>query len=448
KEYKDNLDKFLNEARCLTRFNHMAGIVAVQDFFYENETAYIVMDYVGERNVKQEIRENGAMDAKEVLMLMRPILEALSKIHRTGMVHRDISPDNILFAEDDSLVLIDFGSARIRNMEMTKSMTIVFKRGFSPEEQYRAKGKQGAWSDVYAVCATMYFMMTGQAPEDVIERMIGAKVIPLSDFPEINISERAKNAIMKGISIRAEDRYASMDSLICDLYEETIQRETFFETAETVDGRHRCDRYCFCLMCVFLHKTTPDYQPSNSQLQVVQTQKVSTEAPIVYRMVNVTGMKRKVAEQKINAIGDASLIIKWQKKYNKKAKKGILISQSIKKGESWTKGKKQTLTLTVSRGEKKIRVPNLVGLSYADAKKKLEKKKLNCRIVQRESDTISGIVLEQSKKTGAKVNEDTTITLTVSKKQVTTPKPAATNTPQPSKKPKKTKAPDFAGAIS
>ena len=68
----------------------------------------------------------------------------------------------------------------------------------------------------------------GQAPEDVIERMIGAKVIPLSDFPEINISERAKNAIMKGISIRAEDRYASMDSLICDLYEETIQRETFF----------------------------------------------------------------------------------------------------------------------------------------------------------------------------------------------------------------------------
>lgn len=292
-------------------------------------------------------------------------------------------------------------------------------------------------------------MMTGQAPEDVIERMIGAKVIPLSDFPEINISERAKNAIMKGISIRAEDRYASMDSLICDLYEETIQRETFFSRQRRrwmagigVIG------IVFVLCVSFLHKTTPDYQPSNSQIQVVQTQKVSTEAPIVYRMVNVTGMKRKVAEQKINAIGDASLIIKWQKKYNKKAKKGILISQSIKKGESWTKGKKQTLTLTVSRGEKKIRVPNLVGLSYADAKKKLEKKKLNCRIVQRESDTISGIVLEQSKKTGAKVNEDTTITLTVSKKQVTTPKPAATNTPQPSKKPKKTKAPDFAGAIS
>ena len=155
----------------------------------------------------------------------------------------------------------------------------------------------------------------------------------------------------------------------------------------------------FALCVSFLHKTTPDYQPSGNPVQSVHIQKLSTKAPIVYRMVNVTGMKRKAAEQKINAIGDASLIIKWQKKYNKKAKKGILISQSIKKGESWTKGKKQTLTLTVSRGKKKIRVPNLVGLSYADAKKKLEKKKLNCRIVQRESDTISGIVLEQSKKT-------------------------------------------------
>ena len=104
----------------------------------------------------------------------------------------------------------------------------------------------------------------------------------------------------------------------------------------------------FALCVSFLHKTTPDYQPSGNPVQSVHIQKLSTKAPIVYRMVNVTGMKRKAAEQKINAIGDASLIIKWQKKYNKKAKKGILISQSIKKGESWTKGKKQTLTLTSS----------------------------------------------------------------------------------------------------
>ena len=157
--------------------------------------------------------------------------------------------------------------------------------------------------------------------------MIGAKVIPLSDFPEINISERAKNAIMKGISIRAEDRYASMDSLICDLYEETIQRETFFSRQRRrwmagigVIG------IVFALCVSFLHKTTPDYQPSGNPVQSVHIQKLSTKAPIVYRMVNVTGMKRKAAEQKINAIGDASLIIKWQKKYNKKAKKGILIS--------------------------------------------------------------------------------------------------------------------------
>ncbi len=107
----------------------------------------------------------------------------------------------------------------------------------------------------------------------------------------------------------------------------------------------------FCFMCVFLHKTTPDYQPSGNPVQSVHIQKLSTKAPIVYRMVNVTGMKRKAAEQKINAIGDASLIIKWQKKYNKKRKRDSYFPK-YKKGESWTKGKKQTLTLTVSRGKK------------------------------------------------------------------------------------------------
>ncbi len=154
-EYKENLDKFPNEARCLTRFNQLTGIVSFRDFFYENEMAYIVMEYVSGMSVKEYIRENGPMEGERVLHLMKPVLETLSQIHKTGMVHRNISPDNILFSGSGKLVLIDFGSARVQNMEMTRSMTIVFKRGYSPEEQYRARGWQGAWSDVYAVCVTI-----------------------------------------------------------------------------------------------------------------------------------------------------------------------------------------------------------------------------------------------------------------------------------------------------
>lgn len=454
KEYKDNLDKFLNEARCLTRFNHMQGIVSVRDFFYENETAYIVMDYVGERSVKQEIRENGPMDANEVLKQMRPILYALSHIHKAGMVHRDISPDNILLSADKSLVLIDFGSARMRNMEMTKSMTVVFKRGFSPEEQYRAKGKQGSWSDVYAVCATMYFMLTGKAPEDVIERMIGAKVEPLSDFPDINLSEKAKNAIMKGISVRAEDRYQNITDLMGDLYAEEESQEGKRKLSKRQKGLFAVLSAVVLLFGGYLCQMTfskdgkPPAEKKVMKPDVVLQTKQPTATPIVYEMVKVTGLSKSRANEKMLAIKDPYLTIKWKKKYSEKRKKGCIISQSIKAGKTWNKGEKQTVILTVSKGTKKIRVPNLVGLSYTDARQILRQKNLRCRIRQKSSSAIRDIVLTQDKKAGTKVKKNTTITLVVSKKQETANKPIATQTPKPTKKPKKKQTSDFAGAIS
>lgn len=217
-EYQNNLNKFLNEARCLTRFTHWDSIVSVRDFFYENKTAYIVMEYIHGMSVKDYILQHGPMQGKRVLQLMKPVLETLARIHKTGLVHRDISPDNILFSDKKELVLIDFGAARVCNMEMTKSMTVMFKRGYSPEEQYRAKGRQGAWSDVYAICATMYFMLTTRIPEDAIERMLGASMKSLVEMPEVELQTRQKEALMKGISIRAEDRYEAIEKLMAELY--------------------------------------------------------------------------------------------------------------------------------------------------------------------------------------------------------------------------------------
>lgn len=147
--YEEDIKKFLNEAKCLSKFNEVEGIVSVLDFFYENETAYIVMQFIDGVSVKEYIKKNGKMDGKKVLNAMRPVLLALEKVHRTGIVHRDISPDNIMIRKDGSLVLIDFGAARMRNIDNTKTMTVLFKRGFSPEEQYRYKGRWGAYTDVY-----------------------------------------------------------------------------------------------------------------------------------------------------------------------------------------------------------------------------------------------------------------------------------------------------------
>lgn len=211
--YEEDIKKFLNEAKCLSKFNEVEGIVSVLDFFYENETAYIVMQFIDGVSVKEYIKKNGKMDGKKVLNAMRPVLLALEKVHRTGIVHRDISPDNIMIRKDGSLVLIDFGAARMRNIDNTKTMTVLFKRGFSPEEQYRYKGRWGAYTDVYSISATMYYMLTGEAPTDSVIRALGDDMPSLLNMKELEISTKQKKAVMKGMAVNAKNRWQSIREL-------------------------------------------------------------------------------------------------------------------------------------------------------------------------------------------------------------------------------------------
>ena len=216
--YEEDIKKFLNEAKCLSKFNEVEGIVSVLDFFYENETAYIVMQFIDGVSVKEYIKKNGKMDGKKVLNAMWPVLLALEKV--TGIVHRDIRPDNIMIRKDGSLVLIDFGAARMRNIDNTKTMTVLFKRGFSPEEQYRYKGRWGAYTDVYSISATMYYMLTGEAPTDSVIRALGDDMPSLLNMKELEISTKQKKAVMKGMAVNAKNRWQSIRELYDAMYEE------------------------------------------------------------------------------------------------------------------------------------------------------------------------------------------------------------------------------------
>ena len=223
--FKEGLEKYLREARNLTMFSELPGIVTVKDFFYENETAYIIMEYINGMNLKQYLTKNGGtMNQNEVIKLMKPVLEAMVKIHETGMIHRDISPENIMITKNKQIKLTDFGAARVTNSEDNKSITVVLKRGYAPEEQYRAKGVQGAWTDVYALCATMYRMITGVTPQEALERNIEDNVEPLSKFDE-NIWPEIEYAIMKGLSLKAEDRYQNVTDLINALYYSVLEED-------------------------------------------------------------------------------------------------------------------------------------------------------------------------------------------------------------------------------
>ncbi|MBE5953186.1 MAG: hypothetical protein E7257_03380 [Lachnospiraceae bacterium] len=216
--YNKTLDKFVVEARNLSKFYGLPGIVSVRNFFYENGTAYIVMDFVAGDNLKKYLADNGGrVDEATVLGLMKPVLESLYEIHKKGLIHRDISPDNIMFDDDGTIKLIDFGAVRGSSAETEMTYTVMLKHGYAPQEQYYAKGNQGPWTDIYSLCATMYKMLTGAVPPNCIERISEDTYIPPSQCG-ITVSPRVDQALTKGLSVNIADRYQNIGELIKDLY--------------------------------------------------------------------------------------------------------------------------------------------------------------------------------------------------------------------------------------
>ncbi len=205
-------DKFLNEARTLAKFSNIPGIVTVRDYFEENDTAYIVMEYLDGVNLKQYVQENGPFPAEEICEKMIPLMDSLKKIHSYNLIHRDISPENIMIMPDGKLKLYDFGAARDFAKQSGKSMSILLKPGYAPEEQYRTRGKQGPYTDVYALCATLYFCITRVVPDESVERVFHDELRQPSELG-VAISPIIEKAIMKGMSIRTEDRYQDIKSL-------------------------------------------------------------------------------------------------------------------------------------------------------------------------------------------------------------------------------------------
>mgnify|MGYP000780775502 CR=1 FL=1 len=218
-EYKLGLERYIREARTLSKFHDLHGIVDIRDFFHENNTAYLVMEYLKGPTLEEHIKQYGRMKPEYVFQIMKPVMRSLEKIHQAGMVHRDISPDNIMLS-DGCIKLIDFGAARLANNDNNKSLTVVLKRGFAPEEQYRSNGKQGPWTDVYAICATIYYMLTGKKPPESIERTY-EDTLQSFDELEIPVDKEKSNALMKGLAPIYQNRYQSIRDLCNDLYSDS-----------------------------------------------------------------------------------------------------------------------------------------------------------------------------------------------------------------------------------
>ena len=215
--YEKGKERFLKEARTMAKFSKDKGIVKALDFFEINNTAYIVMEYLEGVTLKQYLRENKRIDAEDLVELLVPLIESLDEIHSQGLIHRDISPDNIMVLPDGRIKLMDFGAARDYTEFGEKSLSIVLKPGYAPPEQYQTHGVQGPWTDIYALCATMYKCITGENPPDAIERVMDDHLKKISAFG-IPVLPQIEEAIIKGMSVAANDRYQNVGDFFEDLY--------------------------------------------------------------------------------------------------------------------------------------------------------------------------------------------------------------------------------------
>ena len=231
-QYLQGLEKFIEESRKLAKFQNEEGIVKTFDCISENDTAYIIMEYLEGQTLAEYLQKHHVIPEADAVRMLTPIMESLVTVHEAGILHRDIAPENIFICEDGSAKLIDFSASRFASATHSRSLTVMVKPGFSPEEQYRSMGEHGPHSDVYSVAATLYKMVTGITPPDALERRAkveNSKKDMLVDPGKINkkVSRVFENAVMNALNVQIADRTKTMQQFIKDLHAETPVKRVY-----------------------------------------------------------------------------------------------------------------------------------------------------------------------------------------------------------------------------
>lgn len=389
---------FLEEARILMNCQTLEGIVTVFDFFEEEHTAYIVMEYIEGPTLKQYIQTNGAISYAEIIQLMTPVMYSLSQLHKMGLIHRDISPDNLILGLDNQLHLIDFGAAKSKSLGKQNQQTIILKKGYAPPEQYLSSGNIGAWIDIYALCATMYFAISGRNPVAAIDRLQQDTLLPLTSYTDL--PPQVSSAIERGLSLHPADRFQSMEELSLALAGSDTPEHNPTVMGENLTGKkrreiralgrhnHRNRRYilpfgvltigiCLAIWLWQIPKnraettaqrnsptiltsapvshasqapeTTGKGSETNQKQPTVSANKKSTGTPPLLTMIDVTGQSSKKAKKRIHAL-DSSIQIKIIREYNDTIAKDNVISQNIVKNTIFNAGSLSEITLTISKG--------------------------------------------------------------------------------------------------
>lgn len=208
--FKKGAERFYEEARLVSRFNGNPNIVGVHEFFYENDTVYFSMEYLEGKTLKSLIENNGPISVEQALFIAQNMSNALMAAHSAAVLHRDISPDNIMLCSNGEVKLIDFGAARQVVAEHSQSFSVILKPGFAPLEQYQKKGNQGTWTDIYSLGASLYYALTGDIPDDPMSRMEEDTTFENNKF---SIEQQMWEVITKATKLKIADRYPDVFEL-------------------------------------------------------------------------------------------------------------------------------------------------------------------------------------------------------------------------------------------
>jgi beta-lactam-binding protein with PASTA domain/serine/threonine protein kinase len=413
-QFQKGLERFHEEAVSLAKFN-IPGVVGISDCVYENQTAYIIMEFLDGMTAKEILAKKGTLPFEEVLNIMVPALRTLEAVHQQGLIHRDIAPDNIFITKTGEVKLIDFGAARYATTEHSRSLSVVLKPGYAPEEQYHSKGEQGPWTDVYASAATIYRMLTGVIPPVSLERQ--AKDT-LKDPAQLGaeVPEYAKNAILNALNVSIRFRTQSAAAFMNDLISGAEVARVIDEDKPKPVGVKRWVKItgaaaaALLVLFVVLMSTGTVQKLFNPAYVVSALPEGIVETPYV------TGMEYEVAQAEVK--NTLQMVIGYtmdveDEYYAEKYPKSTILDQTPIAGTPQKLNSE--LVVIISAGKPQVFVPELTGMTKDLARQELVDMGFEVTESLEYSETIAkDAVIRLDPEHGASVDKGSTIDMVVS----------------------------------
>ncbi len=359
-QFQAGLESFIYEAKRLARFQAVPEIVDIYDCFEENGSGYIVMELLDGSTVKEIIKKKRRLSVAQARVIVLSVLRGLGAVHKEGIIHRDIAPDNIFITRKGKVKILDFGAARYAATAQSKSLSVILKPGFAPEEQYRSHGVQGPWTDIYALGATFYCMITGRRPQESIQRLADDQLKPPSQMG-VAIDPNIENAIMNSLNVRQEYRIQDAKSFFYALQGEEEVVRIVEKTDDKVNWKlplwMKCSIGVACLLicaCIGLYATG---NIGFTKKEIASTDGSAALSGDQRYVPNVSGMSYEEAQILLKE-KDLQLVIKGMN-YSDSIQKNKILSQTP--GGGAVAEAQETISVIMSGGREEVMMPDLSG---------------------------------------------------------------------------------------